>query len=159
MAIGEKFTQLPDEITSPDGTEIFAVSALISGTWKSARLLVSNLSTYILGQIDSWTSATYAASSDNWIDLGDETVYRAVRVSYVVERTSKYQTGQFEVIHNDSTAKVSVTGKVSHASAPDIEIKAARLNGGQIQVNIKTGSDDANSTYFKYKIIDQKPVT
>ena len=158
MSIGKKFTQLTEE-TSFNGTELFAISKLKSGVWTSLRATFANLITYIQSEIaDSWTSATYAASSDNWVSLGASATYRAVRVSYVVERSSLYQTGQFEVIHNGSSAKVAVIGKLNYSTAVDIEIKAARISGGQIQVNIKTGSVDGNNTTFQYRIADLKPI-
>lgn len=158
MATGKKITQYSDEVTSPSGTEIFDVSALISGSWKSARLTMSNLLAYISAQLaDAWTTVTYSPSQDNWLTLGLSSAYRSIRVSYSIARGTTYQTGQFEVIHNGSNAKVSVIGKLNYSTAVDVEIKEARINVAALQVNIKTGSVDGNNTIMKYRICDYKP--
>ncbi len=141
---------------------------LITPTVDATVQLGGDVNTGLIYYIDqilnkTWLTTSIVHSSSGSITCGDMTVYRGAYIKYCAERgTTCYKTGTIEIIHDGTYtyANDSNIDTIDEEERGDKWLSVSlKVNGaGQLTITFITDSEDTDTTYITYKIIDQIPI-
>lgn len=117
-----------------------------------------------IGDIEEWETETLS-SGNNYINLGDSTIYGAIQIEYLAKRGSRgYATGLITLLVDDSNTNGVSVSDFKDAIRYDgdnigVDLNTGELSAGQIQLKAIVDSSDANDVTFNYRIITKREIS
>lgn len=137
---------------------------LVSGVIDGNTTLQKIKTLFGIGDIEDWETKSQAAGTE-YLDLGDSTIYGAVRIEYFARRGSRtYRTGGVTLmVDAGATNGVTVADRWDANGSDDddlgLNIDDGFLSSGIIQLKMVVDSSDGDSVIFNYKILSKRPIT